>query len=75
MPGALIRTRSILRRWHGTIAATAPSVAHAVALDLRRGAPASWNLEPPAFLLHRWTADTGLVTHLVPIGDYRPTRS
>ena len=64
--------RSILCRWHGTIAATAPSVAHAVALDLN-DAPAAWSLEPPAFLLHRWTPETGLVTHLVPIGDYPVT--
>ena len=64
--------RSILCRWHGTIAATAPSVAHAVALDLN-DEPAAWSLEPPGFLLHRWTPETGLVTHLVPIGDYPPT--
>jgi 3',5'-cyclic AMP phosphodiesterase CpdA len=64
--------RSILCRWHGTIAAIAPSVAHAVALDLN-GEPAAWTREPPAFLLHRWTAATGLVTHLVPIGDFPPT--
>ena len=49
--------RSILRRWHGTIAATAPSVAHAVALDLRDDAVPAWNREPPGFLLHRWTPD------------------
>jgi 3',5'-cyclic-AMP phosphodiesterase len=64
--------RSILRRWRGTIAATAPSVAHAVALDLN-DEPAAWVLEPPAFLLHRWTPETGLVTHQVPIGHFPPT--
>jgi Icc protein len=65
--------RSILRRWHGTIAATAPSVAHAVALDLRDDAVAAWNLEPPAILLHWWTPSTGLVTHQQAIGDYPAT--
>ena len=65
--------RTITRRWHGTIAATAPSVAHAVALDLRaRGVP-SWNLEPPGYLLHWWTPEAGLVTHLQMIGDFPST--
>jgi len=65
--------RSILCRWHGTIAATAPSVAHAVVLDLSDDAIPAWNREPPALLLHWWTPATGLVTHLQPIGDYPPT--
>jgi len=65
--------RSIVRRWHGTIAATAPSVAHAVHLDLRPGAPAAWNREPPGYLLHWWTPEAGLVTHLQAIGRYGPT--
>jgi 3',5'-cyclic-AMP phosphodiesterase len=66
--------RSILRLWHGTIAATAPSVAHAVALDLRVDGQAAWNREPPGYLLHWWTPEAGLVTHLLPIGDYPSTR-
>ena len=65
--------RTIVHRWHGTIAATAPSVAHAVALDLRHDAVPAWCLEPPGFLLHHWSETTGLVTHLQPIGDYPPT--
>ena len=66
--------RSIVCRWHGTIAATAPSVAHAVALDLRVAGQAAWNLEPPGYFLHWWTPEAGLVTHLLPIGDYPSTR-
>jgi Icc protein len=66
--------RNIVRRWHGTIVATAPSVAHAVALDLRADAPAAWNREPPGYLMHWWTPETGLVTHLQAIGHYPPTR-
>lgn len=66
--------RSITSRWHGTIAATAPSVAHALALDLRPGGVAAWNLEPPGYLLHWWTPRAGLVTHLQAIGHYPATR-
>ncbi len=65
--------RSITRRWHATIAATAPSVAHAVALELRAHGVPAWNREPPGFLLHWWTPEAGLVTHLQAIGDYPPT--
>ena len=66
--------RTITRRWCGTIAATAPSVAHAVALDLRDEAPAAWNREPPGYLVHWWTEETGLVTHLEAIGSFPATR-
>jgi 3',5'-cyclic-AMP phosphodiesterase len=62
--------RTITRRWYGTIAITAPSVAHAVALELRDGAPGGWALEPPAFLLHEWRDGRGLVTHVVPVGRF-----
>ena len=65
--------RSITTRWHGTTAATAPGVAHAVALDLHGGA-AAWDLEPPACVLHWWTPATGLVSHVQPIGRFPATR-
>jgi 3',5'-cyclic AMP phosphodiesterase CpdA len=65
--------RTITTRWHGTTAATAPGVAHAVALDLA-GGPAAWNREPPACVLHWWTPATGLVSHVQPIGTYPATR-
>jgi Icc protein len=65
--------RSITTRWHGTTAATAPGVAHSVALDLR-GGPAAWNREPPACVLHWWTPATGLVSHVQAIGTYPATR-
>jgi 3',5'-cyclic AMP phosphodiesterase CpdA len=65
--------RTIARRWHGTIAATAPSVAHAVALDLRPGGLAAWNREPPAYQLHYWAPALGLVTHVQAIGDFQAT--
>jgi 3',5'-cyclic-AMP phosphodiesterase len=62
--------RTIARRWYGTIAATAPSVAHAVALDLRPRGLAAWNREPPSYQLHHWTPAIGLVTHVEAIGPF-----
>ncbi|MBJ3774425.1 phosphodiesterase [Acuticoccus mangrovi] len=50
-----------------------PSPAHAVTLDVRPGAPATFEFEPPAVLLHRVSQDGGRlahVTHLSFIGDY-----
>ncbi len=49
---------------------TAPSTATSIALSLRPDSEPASFLEPPAFLLHRWDAATGLVTHVVPIGPF-----
>lgn len=62
--------RSITRRFAGTVAMIAPSVAHAVALDLVPGSPAAWTYEPPGLLLHHWTRSDGVVSHLLPVGDF-----
>jgi 3',5'-cyclic AMP phosphodiesterase CpdA len=56
--------RPIEVRFGGTFAAVCPSTAHQVALDLRPGAPAAWNLEPGAFRIHLWDRHAGLVSHL-----------
>ena len=64
-------TARISRRFAGTIAMTAPGTAHAVQLDLGDGR-AAWNHEPPAILLHLWTPEGGVVTHLEVIGDHHP---
>jgi Icc protein len=55
--------RPIFTRFAGTIASAAPSSAHQVALDLRANAPSAFRLEPPAFALHRYALQTGVVTH------------
>lgn len=65
--------RNISRRWAGTIAATIPSVAHAVAFDLRSGAHGAWNYEPPAITAHHWNG-SHLVTHQVGSGDFPAKR-
>lgn len=59
-------------RFAGTVALTAPSTASAIALRLEPGAAPVSLLEPPGFLLHHWREGQGLVTHLVPIGNFGP---
>lgn len=51
---------AIQRRVAATLAATCPSPAHQVTLDLDGSAPISFTLEPPAFQL--WEG-AGLITH------------
>lgn len=55
--------RPIFTRFAGTIASAVPAPAHQVALDLRENAPSAFRLEPPAFALHRYAPETGVVTH------------
>jgi Icc protein len=62
--------RSIQTVWAGTMGSIAPSVAHQVALTLLTDQSPAFVMEPPAFQLHLWQADTGLVTHTVYIGDF-----
>ena len=64
--------RSIVRRFAGTIASTCPSTAHQVELDLRERGRLAVLEEPPACALHRWSDETGLVSHLSFIGDFGP---
>jgi Icc protein len=61
--------RAIVASAYGTIVTVAPSVAHQLTLDLRQAQRATFSLEPPGFLLHRF--DSGaLVTHVATFGDY-----
>ncbi|MGB8666639.1 MAG: phosphodiesterase [Serratia inhibens] len=62
--------RSIQTLFAGTLACSAPGLSHQVALNLHAGAPANFVLEPAAFLLHRWTAEQGMVTHNCLVNDY-----
>jgi Icc protein len=64
--------RVIQRRFAGTLAVTAPGIAHQVALVLGPGR-GPWDCEPPGVLLHYWSDAAGLVTHVSPIGAYGPT--
>jgi 3',5'-cyclic AMP phosphodiesterase CpdA len=62
--------RLAVRHWAGTTVVLAPSIASTIALDLRIGAGGSWNLEPPALVLHEWREGGGLVTHLLHVGSF-----
>jgi 3',5'-cyclic AMP phosphodiesterase CpdA len=62
--------RAISRRFGGTIAATVPGLAHAVALGLGVNQTPGWTLEPPAITLYAWSPRLGLVTHQVAVGSY-----
>jgi 3',5'-cyclic AMP phosphodiesterase CpdA len=62
--------RTIQARFGGTLASVAPSTAHQVSLDLRPGVRIGFTLEPPGYHLHRYTPQSGLVTHAVTIGDH-----
>lgn len=62
--------RPIQARWAGTLASTAPSTAHQVALDLSDGGPACFLMEPPGYQLHQWLPGTGLVSHTALVGHW-----
>ena len=62
--------RLIVRHWAGTTVVLAPGIASTIALDLRVDAGGSWNLEPPALVLHEWREGGGLVTHLLHVGSF-----
>jgi 3',5'-cyclic AMP phosphodiesterase CpdA len=66
--------RPMQARWAGTLATSCPSTAHQFALDLTPGDKLDYVLEPPAYQLHTWLADQGMVTHTVPIGAYATRR-
>jgi 3',5'-cyclic AMP phosphodiesterase CpdA len=66
--------RATLTQFAGVPATICPAPNHAVALDLNESLPPSFKVEPPAFHLHAWFAGGAfgeLVTHHVPIGDFK----
>jgi 3',5'-cyclic-AMP phosphodiesterase len=62
--------RFMTLRFGGTLLCTAPSTTTAIALRLDPGAKPASHLEPPAFLLHHWRPETGIVTHFLPVGAF-----
>jgi 3',5'-cyclic AMP phosphodiesterase CpdA len=62
--------RPIIARFGGSLVQVAPSVAHQVSLDLRPDGPATFNLEPPAYLLHHWRPEARLVSHQAYVGTF-----
>lgn len=64
--------RAIATRAAGTLVATCPSTTLAVELDLRPSGGLALAPEPPAALLHHWSATGGLVSHTSYIGTFTP---
>src|SRR5437899_7828993 len=62
--------RAIDRRFAGTVAGTAPSTAHQLALNLLPDAPLGFAFEPPGYQLHLWRDGIGLVSHTAVLGDW-----
>lgn len=52
------------------VASICPSVAHQVELDLADDAPGLFVMEPPAYQLHRWRPETGVVSHTAYVEAY-----
>lgn len=62
--------RMIVAPFAGTVVTVAPGTAHQVLLDLRSGGQSGFTFEPPAFLLHAYSARAGLVTHMAHVERY-----
>lgn len=62
--------RPIEARFAGTIASTAPSPAHQVVLDLAPDARSQFAMEPPAYRIHAFTPETGVVSHTAFVGSF-----
>ena|ERR1035437_3274960 len=62
--------RAIQVRFGGTLAATVPSPAHQVCLDLAPDAASAWTLEPPGFGLHALPQGGRLISHNVASGQF-----
>ena len=56
--------RPIFATFAGRPLVIAPGVAHQVVFDLTENGPSAFNFEPPAYLVHKWSAATGFVTHM-----------
>ncbi len=62
--------RSIIARFAGRPVMTSPSTAHALAFDLGADVPLAFTLEPAGFLVHAWSAGSGIASHLVHVDAY-----
>ncbi len=62
--------RPMQRRFGGSLSCVCPGTSHQIVLDLQEAAPAHFNLEPAGYLLHRWDAQQGLISHNGVFGNY-----
>lgn len=63
--------RNIVGLCGGVPAVVAPSASYPFAFDTAKGAPLSISFENPGVGMHLWSADFGLLSHSVQIGDFR----
>ena len=61
--------RSVVGSFAGTTVAIAPATGHQLELSVDDDV-FGFNMEPPAFLLHRWTPTTGMTTQLAMVERY-----
>jgi 3',5'-cyclic AMP phosphodiesterase CpdA len=62
--------RPIVTLYGHAVGLIAPSVAHQVDLVLSPDAPGGFVMEPPAYMLHRWTPAGGIVSHTALVESY-----
>jgi Icc protein len=62
--------RAITAKFAQAIASISPSVAHQVEMSLLPDDPGAFVFEPPAFQMHRWTAQDGIASHTVYVEHY-----
>lgn len=58
-------------RWCGTVVTTAPSMGMQLDLDLTQSKASRFLLSDPAYLLHHWLPEGGLITHTIQVNDIR----
>ncbi len=62
--------RPIFAQLGQAIVSIAPSVAHQVELAFDPADKGAFTFEPPAFHLHRWTHEDGIVTHMAYVENF-----
>ncbi len=62
--------RPIQLRWGGTTVSIAPSSAFQRTLTLDNNMDKAFINEPPGMLIHMWTPETGIISHISLIGDF-----
>ncbi len=62
--------RAITAKVAQAIASISPSVAHQVEMSLHPDDQGAFVLEPPAYQVHRWTPEDGIVSHTVYVERY-----
>lgn len=62
--------RGVLGSFAGTMVAIAPAASHQLELALDGDDTFGFNLEPPAFFLHRWTRAEGMTTQFAMVERY-----